>query len=68
MIIPKTTKEIVNAILLQRAFTVSSLARKVGVNRSTIYSILQGAIPSATAGIRLLRLYVRLNEKKFIND
>ena len=64
MIIPKSTKDIANAILLDQSFSISSLAREIGVNRSTIYSILYGEIPSPLTDIRLLRLYVRLNQSK----
>lgn len=64
MIIPKSTKDIVNAILLDQSFSISSLAREIGVNRSTIYNILHGKIPSPLADIRLLRLYIRLNQSK----
>jgi len=64
MVIPKTAKEIIDAILLRQTFTVSSLARKIGVNRSTIYSILQGSVPSASADMRLLSLYLKLNQQQ----
>lgn len=64
MIIPESTKHTIKAILLYQTFSISSLAKKIGVNRSTIYSILKNKTASPVVHRRLLRFYIELHHQE----
>ena len=57
MIIPKTTKGIVQQLLGQSAYSKSSLARAVGVSRHTVGAIVRGTVPTPATAMRFLYFY-----------
>lgn len=58
--IPQTSREIIEEILLEKEYSIELIAKEVQVSKRSIQRIAKGEKPCYKVSMRLIRLYVRV--------
>jgi hypothetical protein len=63
--VPGTAKEIVEALIVKRDYTIKQIADVLGVTSKTIYRVRKGFCPHPQTHLNLIQLYLTLYQQKY---
>jgi transcriptional regulator with XRE-family HTH domain len=67
--IPGTAREIIESLMINKAFSIQQIAENIGVSNNTIYRIRKGFNPKPKTHLGLIRFYLYIyNKSLYIQD
>lgn len=66
MKIPWTAKALVESMLRQANYSITNIAKELGLNRKTIYATLKGKDVAPETNLKLIGLYMHLRLKNLV--
>jgi hypothetical protein len=63
--IPGTAREIIESLIINKAFSIQEIAENIGVSINTIYRIRKGCNPKPKTHLYLIRFYLYIFNKPY---